>query len=100
MKKNSMEALKELQYRANWKIVCDFLQEVLEKSHNKGNLKFTQQVSKIKDLWVENYLDSIELLQELRAMNETYNLQYQKIMDQQKEIEELKELVERLQTGL
>ena len=63
-----MKAYEELQYKANFKIVSDFLSYLCEESEKKGNLEFLNKVLKVQELHLENWVWSNETLNEIRDL--------------------------------
>ena len=65
-----MDAFKELQYKANYSFIFEFLQDLQKKGLEKGNTKFAQEVQVVKDMLEQNWSQSIENCNEIRALND------------------------------
>lgn len=65
-----MDAFKELQYKANYSFIFEFLQDLQKKGLDKGNTKFAQEVQAVKDMLEQNWSQSIENCNEIRALND------------------------------
>lgn len=65
-----MDAVKELQYKANYSFIFEFLQDLQKKGLEKGNTKFAQEVQAVKDMLEQNWSQSIENCNEIRALND------------------------------
>jgi hypothetical protein len=64
-----MKAHEELQYKANYKLVADFLTYLCEESEKKDNLEFLNKVLKAQELHLENWNWSNENCNEIRLLN-------------------------------
>jgi len=66
-----MKAIEELQHKANYKFIFEFLQDLEQKSLDKNNIVFANQVQAVKNMVEENWTRSIEELNEVRLLNAT-----------------------------
>ena len=84
-----MEALEEIKLKSNFKFIHEWLHNLSVKSNEKKNVNFTNEVLEIKKMVEENWIMTLNMTQEIRLLEQAYDMQKLVILELSAKIEKL-----------
>ena len=66
-----MTATQELEHKAYYKFIFEFLQDLERRSLDKKNVKFANEVQAVKNMVENNWTRDIEMFNEIRLLKHT-----------------------------